>query len=365
MLTFLVLLALVGGVYILQSHVYSHHGLDGVAYRCYFDKEEVTEGDTVHLVEEIENRKFLPLPWLKSEFSVSKYLSFAGTHSVVTDKTRFVSSFFCLKSYSKIRREWKVVCTHRGEFTVERVLLVTADLLGTERVSASAKELGGMLTVLPKCCETAGELLPLCCRAMGEQPVKRSLLTDPFSVAGSRPYTGREPLRRMDWKTSARVGSLMVRTEEPAQQRQLVIAFTAQTGECGRRFVTDEAAEHTIRVCAQLFRECTIRQQPFAVYSCCTVHGTACSAPVSCSPQNYTMLLHALAALDVQPEDTLEHCLPPVYDSHLLIVSPYISEDVRRLKSRYPDATVCLTARGDQQGISCVCVFDDEEVSHA
>ncbi len=363
MLTFLVLLVLIGGIYLLQSMLYTRHGMDAVSYRCYFDKEEVTEGESVHLIEEIENRKFLPLPWLKAEFSVSKYLEFAGTHSVITDRTRFVSSFFSLKSYSRIRREWEVTCTRRGEYRVDRVLLVTGDLLGAARTSAAASETSGLLTVLPRCYEACGDLLAQCTIAIGERPVQYSLFTDPFSIAGSREYTGREPLRRMDWKASARTGTWMVRQEEPSQQRELAIAFTAQTGEFGRRYVNEDASEHTIRVCARLFRECVLRQQPFSVCSPCTVEGNPYSAPASCTPRHYEMLLHDLAALETTPADTLDHCVPALRDTQLVIVTPYISEDVHRLLHRFPGAVVFLTARGEHHGVACIPVY--EEVPHA
>ncbi len=362
MLTFLVLLVIIGGVYLLQSAVFTWHGLDAVSYRCYFDKDEVTEGESVRLIEEIENRKLLPLPWLRAELSVSKYLEFAGTHSTVTDRTRFVSSFFTLKGDSRIRREWTVTCVRRGEYRIDRVLLVTGDLLGAARTSAAAQESSRPLIVLPRCYEECGDLFPQFRAAIGERPVQRSLFTDPFSVAGSRPYTGREPLRRMDWKASARTGSWMVREEEPSRQQELAIVFTAQTGEFGRRCVTEEAAEHTLRVCARLFRECTLLQQSFSVYTCCTVEGERFSAPASCTPRNYEMLLHTLAVLETEPTELLDHCVPALRDTQLLIVTPYISEDVHRLLRRFPDAAVFLTARGDTQGVTCIPVF--EEVFH-
>ncbi len=363
MLSFFLLLALITAMYALQGWIYSGYGLESLQYRCYFDKEEVTEGDTVHLIEEIENRKLLPLPWLKSEFSVSKHLSFAGTHSVVTDHTRFVSSFFTLKGDCRIRREWEVTCLRRGEYRIDRVLLVTADLLGIERKSKAACDTGSALTVLPRCYDAEGSLLTMCSQMLGELPAEHRLLTDPFSVAGSRPYTGYEPMRRMDWKTSARCAELMVRTEEPCQQKELVIAFTAQIGEFGRRYVNESISEHTIRVCAKLFQECTERQQPFSVHTCCSVHGELYSANAACSMQHYEALLRALAALETEPLDTLDHCVPPLSNAALVLVTPYISEDIHRLKHRFPDSVVFLTSSCDSQGIPCIRVC--EEVQNA
>lgn len=321
----------------------TRYGMQHVRYRCYFEKEEVTEGEQLDLIEEIENTGWFPLPWLRSEYAVSKYLSFAGTHSVVTDRTRYVSSLFYLRAYSRIERRWHVRCLRRGEYTVESVRLVSSDLLGTVRMAIPAEALGGMLTVLPRCYDAAIPLSPRS-HAAGEFPVRHSLLTDPVTVNGSRLYTGTEPLRRMDWNTTARTGDLMVRTEEPVQERRLCICFTAQTGEYGRRYVSEEIAEHTIRVAAALFQELTERGEIFSVQSNCTVHGLLLQSAPDCSPGGYWMLLRALAALAIEPEVSLREAVAIPPDARLILLCPYLSEDVRRLKAYHPGAEIILTA---------------------
>ena len=92
------LLAVVLGGEIL---LYRKFSLSHLEYHCALDREEATEGDVVELVETIKNRKWLPEPWLKSEITTSKWLDFAGAQSIVTDKTRFVPSFFCGAQFSK------------------------------------------------------------------------------------------------------------------------------------------------------------------------------------------------------------------------------------------------------------------------
>ncbi|MCR4647165.1 MAG: DUF58 domain-containing protein [Oscillospiraceae bacterium] len=339
MILFLGCLLLFFALYALQLMLYTRFGLKHIHYRCYFDREEVDEGDTVDLIEEIENNGLLPLPWLKSEYAVPKHLSFAGTHSVVTGNTRFVSSLFYLRPYSRIERRWHITCTQRGEFRVESVRLMTSDLLGTARLSAPADDLGESLTVLPACNEV--ELGELSRRiAFGELIVPRSLLTDPVTVSGTRPYTGREALRRMDWKTSARTGQFMVRTEEHVQERRICVCFTAQIEEFGRRFASEETAERTIRMAAGLFRLLTERGEVFSVQSNCTVHGDRLATLPGCSPGYYHQLLQNLAALDILPEQPLSSAVEIPPDTHVIVLAPYESEDVRRICERCPGAEV-------------------------
>ena len=341
MTIFLGSLLLLFALYALQLVVYTRFGLRHIRYRCYFDREEANEGDTLDLIEVIENNGLLPLPWLKSEYAVPKYLSFAGTHSVVTGETRFVSSLFYLRPYSRIERRWHIHCTRRGEFSVESVRLMTSDLLGTARISAPAEELGEPLTVLPACEEVETDV-PTARIAFGEMIVPRSLLTDPITVSGIRPYTGHEAMRRMDWKTSARIGQLMVRTEEHVQERRICVCFTAQVEAFGRRFASEEAAERTIRMAAGLFRLLTERGETFSVQSNCTVHGERMATEPGCSPGYYHQLLRQLAALDILPEQMLSSAVEIPPDAHVIVLAPYESEDVRRICEQYPDSEVLL-----------------------
>ena len=342
MLALLCVLALFVGMYLVQALLYTHYSIRRLSYRCRFDREEVQEGDTLILTEEIENRGFLPLPWVKSEYSVSKYLEFAGTHSIVTGETRFVSSLFYLRGHSRICRQWHVRAVLRGEYRVEQVLLVSADLLGGVRNSRAADDLGGVLTVLPvPLKEIPAAAIPESL-TQGEQFIPRSLFTDPVSVADIRPYTGYEPLRRMDWNASARIGSLMTRTEEPVQARQVHILFTAQQGEYGKRFVSREVCEDTIRLCVRIIAELIQRGESFSVQSCCTVHGKPLHGTGGCSAAGYHALRRELAALDLHPEQHLREIAEVPEGARLILIASYASEDVRRLRAKYPDAAVYL-----------------------
>ena len=123
------------------------------------------EGDEVGLVEIVSNRKWLPLPWLKSELSTSRWLEYAGSQSEVVGDRRYVPSFFTLKSYQKVSRTWKVRCLKRGVFEIRRVDLVGSDLLGFSSFSHSV-QVNACLTVLPRPLEN-NERSFLCCRRAG------------------------------------------------------------------------------------------------------------------------------------------------------------------------------------------------------
>ena len=120
---FIVLVVLAAVIFWLEGWVYHRFGAKGLEYRCYLSTDEAFEGDEIELVEELTNAKLLPMPWLKAEITASCFLEFAGTQSVVTDQTRFVSSFFSLRGYQKVVRRWKVKCLKFGVYSVELSLI--------------------------------------------------------------------------------------------------------------------------------------------------------------------------------------------------------------------------------------------------
>ena len=62
-----------------QLALFARNSFRHFEYTCFFTKDEVMEGDEVGLVEIVSNRKWLPLPWLKSELSTSRWLEYAGS----------------------------------------------------------------------------------------------------------------------------------------------------------------------------------------------------------------------------------------------------------------------------------------------
>ncbi|MDD3192745.1 MAG: DUF58 domain-containing protein [Oscillospiraceae bacterium] len=231
-------------------------------YSCSFTKDEVLEGDEVGLVETISNRKWLPLPWLKSELSTSKWLEYAGSQSEVIGELRFVPSFFALKSYQKISRTWRVKCLKRGVFEIGRVDLVGSDLLGFSSFSYSAK-VGARLTVLPRPLENSEPARPPQYFG-GDLVVRRQLLDDPFFIAGVREYTGFEPMNRIHWTATAREGKLMVFQNQYTSRKNLAILLNAQPRPGhSTRMDGDSDFEDCVRFCAYLFGVAAKEDVPF------------------------------------------------------------------------------------------------------
>ena len=81
---FISIILLIAAVVFIQGWLYRRYTFKNFKYNCFFSSDEVYEGDEIEFTEEITNAKFLPLPWLKTELTTSKWLEFSGLQSPVS-----------------------------------------------------------------------------------------------------------------------------------------------------------------------------------------------------------------------------------------------------------------------------------------
>ncbi len=247
--------AILVGIFLLlyaQRLYFQRLGLKSLAYVCYFDVEEVSEGDDVRVVELVSNHRRTPIPWLKSELAVSPYLQFKGASSSHTDRLQLVSGIFSLKSHHQLRREWHVTTTRFGRQGISKALLVSTDLLGRLTLS-TAIPVGVSITVLPKPYTT--EEIPWEFRELfGELAIHRRYIPDPFMPAGVLPYTGYEPLRDIHWYASAMQQELMVRDYQDSSNRSVAVILNLEKRTVMDRFASTKLDyESAIRLTATCF----------------------------------------------------------------------------------------------------------------
>ena len=115
----IVLLALGGA----QSFVFSRFNFKSLKYTRTFSKRSVYEGETVEMVEQIVNRKLLPVPWLRVESRISPDLRFqtAQEEREISEDEQYHKSVFYLGPYSRVTRRHTIKCLHRGDYQLKTV----------------------------------------------------------------------------------------------------------------------------------------------------------------------------------------------------------------------------------------------------
>lgn len=211
----------------LQMILFCNYGFYKLNYKCEFSISEAHEGDSIYLIETVYNSKLLPVPWLKVDIHSSRWLDFAGTCSVIAQDSRRVTSSFMLRSYQKTTRKWRLKCLKRGVFITENVTLVSGDLLNFRVVSIPVA-VNACLMVYPEIVDL-DELFSPVNLLQSDRVVNRWIVDDPFMVSGAREYTPGDPLNRVHWPASARVGRLMVKKNEFTSQRSMTVLLNMQS----------------------------------------------------------------------------------------------------------------------------------------
>lgn len=330
---FLALILILFLVIWLEQMVFSRHSLENLDYCCVLSTEEAEEGEEIELIETISNRKWLPVPWLKSEITTSKWLDFAGAQSIVTDKTRFVPSFFMIKSFQKVERKWHVKCLKRGEFNIQRVGLVSTDILGHMSLSR-AVEVDSQVMVLPKGIDL--ETLFISPKYLnGDVVVRKNLLTDPFYRAGVREYVPGDSFHQIHWTATAREGNLMVHQNDFTASQSLTVVLNMQSRPFENAEVTDaETVENCIRVCASIFENTVAEQIPvrFMCNASTNQQRISTASGEYFGAQHVHELRRTLAKLQLRSTDDfvvyLNERFADIHTSDAVLVTPYINEGI-------------------------------------
>lgn len=206
---------------------YSVNGAKRLAYKAGLRKSEVFEGENAVLIEEIDNGKRLPLPFVKTEILAPAFLDFGVKAEANKEGICGIPSVFSLKGREKCVRVRNIKCTCRGVFEIGAASLYGSDLFGLCGFSLKVKDQVANLTVLPSPLE-AEDFLPDNRQLYGDISVRRFICEDPFLISGAREYSGREPMNSISWSATARAGKLMALNKDHTTSAKILILLNFQ-----------------------------------------------------------------------------------------------------------------------------------------
>ena len=195
-------------IFILEVVYYRHHALDGLSLKVDFSKSVANYGEDIELIEVAENRKAMPLPFIILKFEAPREIRFYDSSIVTSSDYHYREDMLTMKAYSKHTRRIKVKCRKRGYFVFPRVGITTADLFLLDHYTKEFEN-DSELVVLPEVIP-ADIIEMLMSVTMSDMQCRRSVITDPFALAGIREYGPGDPMKSINWKASAKTGELMV-----------------------------------------------------------------------------------------------------------------------------------------------------------
>lgn len=324
-------------IIMIQASLFKRTAFKKLEYSCYFSVTEAQEGDEIYLIETIYNRKMIPVPWLKVEINSSKWLEFAETRSVIAQENRHVTSSFYLRSYQKVTRRWKLKCMKRGVFRIDTVTLIAGDLLGNASDSIPLN-INAVIQVYPKTINLEEMFLPIS-YLQGDTIVKRWINEDPFIISGTREYMTGDPMNRIHWSSTARVGKLMVRKYDFTSQYGISVILNIQSIE-NEYFdaVYKDFIELGIKAAATVFDRALRNGTPAALASNGSTFdgGKEMVYTRKASGRSHiATLLSLLARLELcrikDFEDFLKELSHEIVNSEIILITAYLTENICRL----------------------------------
>jgi uncharacterized protein (DUF58 family) len=323
---------------------WQEHSLNEVSYRRNFIYHRGYPGDELEMQAVVENRKFLPLPWLRVLDSMPKMVGpedEALLRPGSIPEQGVLSILFSLRWYERDRRQYKLLLRKRGVYRLGPARLEAGDLFG---IFEGINEKAGLdyLTVYPEPISFRSLNLPAD-DPFGDSRARRRLFEDPTRPIGVRDYHPEDDIRRVHWPATARTGQLQVKVYQPVSAQVLAICLNVTTLANYWEGSNPALLEHLVSVTASLAKQALDDGYQVGLVS----NGALANADQPFrilpgrSPAQYTHLLTALARVTPFVTGTFDRFLTAEvprlpYGATLLVLTginlPSLPETLLRLK---------------------------------
>ncbi len=225
-LTILLLLLALALVFFAQKLLFRRFWDRNLEVRIEFDREYVFCGEDANLTETIVNNKYLPLPVLEVGFDMSRFLAFREEdNSMVSDMT-YRRDIFTASFKQRITRTLPFQAKKRGYYRIASTTVSSLDFLMQDKLVTHIPQ-STEFYVLPARLPAEQIRIPYS-KIMGMLVSRRRVYDDPFEFAGIRDYRRTDPMKHINWKASARNGSLLVNLHESTLSQKVVLLLDCE-----------------------------------------------------------------------------------------------------------------------------------------
>jgi uncharacterized protein (DUF58 family) len=237
----------------LASRVWAALSLEEITIDRTVVVDHAFQNDDIEITFTIENRKPLPVPWLEINEYVPRGLLVEGRNFVeqayLGGAEMNVST--SLGAYERIRIKRKLKAMSRGTYKLGKTKLRSGDLFGLYPAEASLEYTPWSIYVYPNIKALPGFSLPAR-RPIGDSLSRKRSWDDPSRPAGVREYRPGDPIKSIDWKTTARRGEMFVRQFDPSVSEHAVIFAEAVTTEVPWEGYRSDVLEGTMVAAASI-----------------------------------------------------------------------------------------------------------------
>lgn len=217
-----------GGV----ARLWSRISLEQVVYRRTLSEHRVFVGERVEATLILENRKTLPVPWMELRETLPRGMPALRVHTSPGSEpgSQVLERATALGRQDHL--EWPITlqAVRRGYYRVGPTRLKSGDIFGFfEREEETGRPVDGI--VVYPLTYPLPDLGLDSARPFGEHRGGNRIHEDPSRVIGVRDYQPGDPMKRIDWYATARVGRLQSRLYEPSREQSVIVALNIPTFE--------------------------------------------------------------------------------------------------------------------------------------
>lgn len=233
-----------------------NHSLDRVTFRRKFHYRRGFPGEVIELRTEVENRKLLPLSWLKIWDAIPSAVGPEDDRFLTLThipEQGLIESVFSLRWFERDWRVYRLLLRKRGLYRVGPPRLESGDLFGLFE-KAQELEWSEFLTVFPTPLPFEALKLPPD-DPFGDRRTRRRLFEDPNQPMGVRDYCPEDEFRRVHWPATAHTGNLQVKVYQPVSAQVMVVCLNVSTFPRYWEGIYPALLEHLLRVSATVLQQ--------------------------------------------------------------------------------------------------------------
>jgi len=243
-------------VVLLAAQAWNRIALSSLDYRRRLKFRRGFPGEEMPLEIAIENRKALPLAWLRTsdrwapEVGPKEESILSANHQGGEAALNLVVA---MRGFERIRRRYQLLFRRRGVFTIGPAAALSGDPFGlyqSERLVQPAQQVVVYPEIVP-----ARELGLSPDDPFGDRKTLRRLFEDNTQTHGVRDYLPGDSLRRIHWPATARTSRLQTRIYQPISGLDLIICLNAATYPRHWEGTNPALLEALVRTAASLVKE--------------------------------------------------------------------------------------------------------------
>lgn len=330
-------LAIAIAVVISLAYLWRSRALREVQYHRKFHYTRGFPGEDTTAQIEVENRKLLPISWLRVQDPWPKAIGPIDEKILAPSHLQdqgMLTNVFSLRWFERARRQYNILFRSRGVYQVGPVEMMSGDIFGIFEDYQIRGE-PQIITVFPQKLPISQMDLPAE-DPLGDRRSRRRLFEDPNRPMGVREYHPEDSFRRIHWPATARTGTMQVKVFQPTSGQVMVVCLNISTYERTWEGVYPPMLEYLVSMAATMCDHGINSGYRVGLIAngCIAKSDQPFRIPPGRSPRQLTTLLSALAGVNPVVTAPFERFLvreiPRVpYGATLLIISAILTETLK------------------------------------